>query len=659
MKTKPSRQVQRARSRAGLSTPQRQRGAAAVFAAVALIAGVIALLLGINVGMLYFAQRDLQRLAVLGAMAGVQTASGCINGNGASDTATVTTRVKAALSNNLPSGTDPTTMLSPIGGLPAVQLGKVSVGRAGVKPNDGQYHFSTLPDHDAGINAVVVNLTRAQPVLLGGSLFSATPGTLYASATAMQQPVGGFSIGSTLAHLDTAQSVLNPLLKGLLGASVNLSAVDYNNLASTQISLAGLMVAAGVNDLNSLLALNTNVAGLQQILVTATNLVNPSAASLIQGLTLGTAQASQNVPLATLLGNIGNGLNPTVNDAASLVPSLDLLDLLQQLGQTAASQNPGSFLTLSGTPGVTGLLNTYVFLKVQEPMQTAFGPVGVTAQTAQIQLNIRANVDTSGLNALLNILNLLLLGLAHLQVLPINIGLDLNVGQAIGTLDGLTCPIDSAPAPTATVGVQTTVAHLKLGTFTAAAETNPALIKGTILGIKDTGALKLLNLTVSMLIAPPETDLGKAETAQAPPFTKFTAAQPVQPVQVHPHDYYYYACNSTDLNPCTAKDSNNPSAPIPTVDITSGISKLVGQLVDKNNLHIDVAGLDLTAILDPVVSALNTLLLAPLTSVLDLIINPLLAALGVQLASGTVLMNVVETGRPMLVNTALPGTPNF
>ncbi|HWY25409.1 MAG TPA: hypothetical protein VNX47_10850, partial [Nevskia sp.] len=41
---------------------QRQRGAAAVFALAAMIAGLAALLLGINVGMLYYAQRDLQRL---------------------------------------------------------------------------------------------------------------------------------------------------------------------------------------------------------------------------------------------------------------------------------------------------------------------------------------------------------------------------------------------------------------------------------------------------------------------------------------------------------------------------------------------------------------------------------------------------------------------
>lgn len=664
MKTKPSRQVQRARGRAGLSTPQRQRGAAAVFAAVALIAGVIALLLGINVGMLYFAQRDLQRLAVLGAMAGVQTASGCINGNGSSDTATVTIRVKAALSNNLPSGTDPTTMLSPIGGLPAVQLGKVSVGKAGVKPNDGQYHFSTLPDHDAGINAVVVNLTRAQPVLLGGSLFSATPGTLYASATAMQQPLGGFSIGSTLIHLDTATSILNPLLSGLLGATVNLSAVDYNNMADTHISLAGLMLGAGVNDLNSLLALNTNVAGLQQILVTATNLVNPSAASLIQGLALGTAQANQSVPLATLLGNVGNGLNPTVNDVASLVPSLDLLDLLQGLGQAAAAQNPNSFLTIQATPSLpAGLLSNYVFLSVQQPMQPGFGPVGTQAQTAQVTLHLRSSVDTTGLlSIVIGLLNSILglLG-SGITIQPINIGLDLAVAKSVGTLASLVCPTNAVPHPSATVGVNASAATLTLGTFTGNAKANPALSGGSFIDIQGKGLLGLISATVGLKDKVGPVNLGNSAGAVAGPFVVYGPGKTFSVQQ--PHNYNYEACNSiiggNPLSCGATQDPNNPAAPIPTADILQGVTTLLSSLLASNNLIIHALGIDLSAILDPLLSAVNTLLLTPLTQLLDSIVNPLLAALGIQLASGTVLMNNVETGQPVLVNTALPGTPNF
>ena len=667
MKTKPSRQVQRARSRAGLSTPQRQRGAAAIFGAVAILAAMIALLFGINVGMLFYAQRDLQKLAVLGAMAGVQSGSGCIAGGGPASTSTVTDRVTTALANNI-SGTraDAAKLLTPIGQIHAVQLGRVSTGVPTAKTNDGQYHFSALNDGDKNINAVVVNLATPQPALLGATFFSAVPGTLYASATAMQQPLGGFSIGSTLVSL--GGGLLNTVLGALLGSSVSLSAVDYNNLASTHISLAGLMVAAGVNDLNSLLALNTNAPGLQQILVAATRTVNPSAANLIQGLTLGSAQANQTVPLATLLGNIGNGLNPTVTDAASLAPSLDLLDLLTQLGQAAAGQNPDNFLRLQITPTIPGLVNTFVFLSVQEPMQQGFGPVGATAQTAQIRLALRLNVDTVLVNPILNLVKLLTLGLVNLTVQPINLGLDLKVAAATGTLDSIICPTQTKPNPSATVGVSTHLVTIeKLGTFTGSAQSDPPVTAGNLLSISGNAAFLVpFSFNVGINSLPPPLQVGSSPGAEAGPFSIYLIPSGPVSTTTAPHSYDYFACNSLGpaLNPCpSATDPNNPYAPVPSSNLLGGISTYIGQLVAKNNLSavamLGILKLDVTAILDPLVSALNTLLIGPLTNLLDLLLNPLLAALGLQLGSGTVLMNVVQTGPPILVNTALPGTPNF
>lgn len=654
--------------------PGRQRGAAAVFGAVALLAGVIAMLLSINIGILYFAQRDLQRLAVLGAMAGVETASGCLNGGGASDTTSVTTRVKTALSSNLPSGNDPAKLLNAIGGVPAVQLGMVTTGKPGAQTNDGLRHFSSLSDHDARINAVVVNLTEPQPAILGAALFNATPGTLYASATAMQQPLAGFKIGSTLVSLNGG--LLNALLSALLGSSISLSAVDYNNLASTQISLAGLELAAGVNDLNSLLALNTNVAGLQQILVTATNTVNPSVANLLQGLTLGNAVANQNVPLASLLGGIGNGLNPAVTDAASLVPSLDLLDLLTQIGQAAAGQNSNHFLQLQITPSIPGLLNTFIFLSVQEPMQQGYGPVGTTAQTAQIRLQLRLNVDTSLVNGILALVNTLTLGLANLVVQPINLGVDLSVAKAVGTLDSIYCPAETSNStagsgmPSARVGVNTAVASLRLGTFSGSAQSDPAVIAGNLLAI--TGNVPLLgafSFTTTLKSLPNEPNglsIGSSPGAEAGPFTIYQIPSGPVSTTTAPHSYNYIACNylSGGLDPCTSTtDPNNPYAPIPSTNLLGGISTYIGQLVTNNNLDVKATlgglTLDVSGIVDPLVGAINSLLLAPLTSLLDLLLNPLLQLLGLQVGSATVLMSNVVTGPPVLVNTALPGTANF
>lgn len=671
------------RAAAAVAMPGKQRGAAAVFAAVALVAMLLSTLLSINIGRLYYAQRDLQKLATAGALAAVESASGCNGAAGLRSTSAATAQVTSIIQANLPSGSKTTAaqLLTKINGIAGVQLGReITTGvNPGSGATDGYYHFLPLADGSSQIDAAVVNLSETTPSLIGAMFFpNFAPLTLHASATAMQQPLGAFSIGSTLASLNTGSSaLLNPLLTALLGTSVNLSAIDYNNMASVNLSLANLEVAAGVNDLNSLLALNTNLGGVEQILNAATNQVNPGVANLLTGLTLGTTQASNPVSLAALLGNVATGLNPAVTDAASLVPSLNLLDLLQQVGEQAAAANPNNFLQLNmPSISIPGVLAVGTFLQVQEPMQQGFGPIGTQAQSAQIQLNLRLSVDptqTGILSAVLGLLNtiLSLLG-SGITISPINLGLNVQVASTTGTLAALNCPTVATPKPSATIDVNASLVRLQLGTFIGSVTSNsitggPTLQGGPILQLTGTGLLALASTTIALNNAVPSNnsylDIGNTAGASAGPFTIY--GTPYQPnATIAPSTWYYPACNSTEANPIqcgSTTDPSNPAAPIPTADILSGISTLIGDLFNNDNLVVKLGSppINLSGILDPIISALNTLLLAPLTQVLDGIIDPLLNLLGVQLASGTVLMNGVETGKQVIVNTNLPGSPNF
>jgi uncharacterized membrane protein len=674
MKSRIPSQVKRRRAAAALPLPKAQRGSAAAFAAVAVVAMLLSTLLSINIGRIYYAQRDLQKLANMGALAAVEAGSGCAPGATSRNTAAAQARVLAILQANLPgeSSSQVAGLLTTINGISGVQLGMETTN--GVNPTSGKtdnlYHFVALKDGNPAIDAAVVNLTTTSPSLIGAAFFPGfSPVSLNASATAMQRPLGAFTIGSTLANLNTQNSaLLNPLLSALLGTSLNLSAVDYTNMASVQLSLANLEVAAGVNDLNSLLALNTNLAGVQQLLAAATAQVNPSVANLVTGLTLGTAQAGQNVPLAQLLGNVAEGLNPAVTDVASLVPSLDLLDLLQQAGEAAAGNSPNSFLTLQGTPSVPGLISNYVFVSIQQPPQTSgYGPVGSTAQTAQITVHLRTSVDTSAtgiVGAVLGLLNGLLTLLGGITISPINLGLDLYIANATATLDSLTCPTAATPHPTATIGVNSHLATLYLGTFVGNAQNNPALAttSANFLQIQGTGLLGLISATLGLQtgsVGPAY--VGNTTGATAGPFTVY--GTPYQPsATTSPQTYIYAACNDTVANPpsCgSTTDPTNPANPIPTGDIVSGISNLLGQLFNNNNLIVNVAGIPLGAILDPLISALNTLLVAPLSALVDAILDPLLQLLGVQIASATVMMTGVETGQQTIVNNNLPGSSSF
>jgi len=692
MTIKTSRHVTRAGQAKKPPSPRGQRGAAAIFAAVAIVAALAALLLSVNIGSLYFAQRSLQRLAVVGAFAGAQISSGCRNG-GLPDTITSTGGIlwnqvqQAIAANNGNNSSAAAAVMTGIGTHGAVEVGWVNTyqgqsvtdnGTTYTTASDGLRHFVPLPsgDSNTNANAVRVNLTTTVPTLLG--MFGAAP-VIQASATAMEQPVGSFSIGSTLASLSTTNStLLNPLLGALLhNTSLSLSAVNYQNLASTQVSLANLMVAAGVTNLNSLLATNGSVALLNAVAAQ----VNPGVASLLTGTTLGSAATSITAPLSSILGNIGGGLNPAVTDAAALLPSLDLLDLLMGLGEAAAATTPSSFLTLSGTPSVSGLASTYVFLSVQQPMQPGFGPVGAVANTAQVTLHVRASVDpttstaVTGLNAIDSLINGLLALVLSYTPTTINIGVDLQVAQATGTLSSLACPSDTAtPAgvPVANVAVTTNLASLKLGTFSGSAASNPNLNTGTGTLFSTTG--KLLGITVASLTISTDGEVSNNSigggSGTAGPFEIY--ASPATAVAAPSDDYTFYACNdlvatpssAASPNPCNGDatgpttDPNNPQTPVTGTNLATGISTLLTSLLANVNITPTVVGLSLsTGNLTSVLSDLTTVLLTPLTNLVNSLLNILLPALGVQLGSGTVLMNAVSTGQPILVNTALPGTP--
>src|SRR3546814_1824697 len=62
--------------------------------------------------------------------------------------------------------------------------------------------------------------------------------------------------------------VLNAVLSGLLGGSVNLNAVDYQGLAGVNVSLGQLATAVGVDvsDLSDPLALTTQTPVLSSVL---------------------------------------------------------------------------------------------------------------------------------------------------------------------------------------------------------------------------------------------------------------------------------------------------------------------------------------------------------------------------------------------------------
>ena len=614
MKTKPSRQVQRARSRAGLSTtPQRQRGAAAVFAAVALIAMITAMLLAINVGALYYAQRDLQKQAALAAIAGAEISSGCLNGGVPGGLTAVTAKVTANLVNNANGDQGAAALLTGINGAPAVQLGWVN-GDSGASvtddsgntfsvPADGSIHFLTLTksEGDSHINAVRVNLSKASPSLFGSGFFpGAAPITLKASATAKQQAIAAFGLGTSLVTLNNG--LLNQILGALLGTNVNLSLVSYQGLAKARVSLGNLMIAANVTDLHDLLSLQTTLPGALQIVGNALSLSGDATSGLAGGLVTGLAGQSYSSPGPTqnyfgqIFNNLGGSLNPTVTDALALAPFIDGVNLLEALGQAARKGGTISLPVTAGLP--LGLGGVGVFLTILEPEKFAVGPAGydpigdtngrplTSAQESQVVVQVRLLVDVLGLAT-------------------VKIAVDAKAANGLSILTNVTCPSAASPVATAQIQTTTSLLTVTVGTFTGLATANPPVDPSS-------GALVSVPLLLSINA------------------TKGSSSYPGTTV--------------TQTGSAPFPDS------LPDIPSATPLSTAVGSLL-SSNLSITVLSL-----LNVPVGNVLSAILTPITSLLDAILAPLLQTLGIGLGVSSVTLESIPTNMPIVVNTAMPGT---
>ncbi len=127
----------------------------------------------------------------------------------------------------------------------------------------------TTPPAVHACNAVKVTATQTVPQIFWGQSNTLTARSSIAAVT----PEAGFSIGSFLANFNPQQSaVLNDLL-GELGTSVSLSAVNYQGLANTYVTLSQLMTASG-GLLTSSNVMTTSLTGAQWLSIWSAAVAN-------------------------------------------------------------------------------------------------------------------------------------------------------------------------------------------------------------------------------------------------------------------------------------------------------------------------------------------------------------------------------------------------
>ena len=657
-----------------------QRGAVAIWVGVSIVAFIMATFIAIDVGRLYFTQRNLQKTATLAAVSAAQIASGCTAGDGirvgADD---LFNRVQAIVVANGGSAN----WLTGINGTPAIEVGRIKTRSA-----DGVRVFVPLNEDDPLVDSVRVNLSQPAPASFISSFVSGSGATLRASSTARQAVLGSIGVGSGLLSLDSSNiTFLNFLLPPLLsatGINLNLNALDYQGLARTNVSIGMLATAVGVDvqDLSSLLDTSTTLPGVLNGLSPLVNQVIVGGTSgTVTGLLnqLGSAAAGNTtpIPLVNVLGN-------TVQAVGAAVPAINLLDLVIALGMATHADSSGAITPIMLPVSLSSLagIDLRVYLQILEPPRVSMlgAPGSTSASTAQIRLLVRLQVTTvsdivDGLNGLLDFLNALLglLGtsLGTFDIDPIKLGIDLNVDPATAYLDEIGCPVPSINGgfPVARTSASTGVASVQIGSFNGNIGTVQSTTLAAVAPITGVhlGPVRVLGAPLGSL------SLNVNAVRQSPIVVGNPALRPLNDVV----DF----TRLTDLPPGTARawiaDGLPPDASVAANPQTISSTNLLESALDST-LHTLAAGITVTrdpstsqdlldalsSILSALVNSVTTTLvntLEPLLvdvvgSLLDSIIEPLLASLGIEVGSATRFMRAVAIDTPATVTNCLPNS---
>lgn len=114
---------------------------------------------------------------------------------------------------------------------------------------------------------------------------------------ARRLPNATISAGTGLASVNSGQSaLLNPILSGLLGTHIDLSAAAYNGIADAKLSVLDILGADGMG----LIGVDTSLGTIEQLLNTNVGLQQVLAASV--NVLAKNGVASVEAPRAQLVG---------------------------------------------------------------------------------------------------------------------------------------------------------------------------------------------------------------------------------------------------------------------------------------------------------------------------------------------------------------------
>lgn len=597
----------------GDSLRKHERGSFAVMAAVWMLVAIAALGT-IDIGNMFFVRRDLQRIADMSAIAGVEQI------DDACDQQPMQAAINNAVANGLKQSTGDTVV--PV------------CGSWDPTNNPEPSYFVAMAagmSQPTQLNAMEVTVTRTVPFF-----FLGPTRVVSAQSIAKATTVDTFSVSATLASVNPTW--LNGMLSALLGTSVNLTLVDYQALASTNIKLGDLAAAVGAGSVNGLtttsVGVSTLIGDLQTYVGTVQSGTNNSPGyiaqlqSVLPSLgkipSVGVTNASvvlanqTNSLLQIGLGNPQSAANATVN----------LLDLLMTAAEVG---NVAHAVTLSGSLPLGTSTATNIQLQILNPPSIAVGEAGKLpngtwrTQASSAEIGLYLNVQTPPVAVSIP-------GLLGAQLNGISLPLYLIAGgPASAWLVSTDCQ-SSAATSTITIGAQPGIARLCVS----------APPSGT-LNLSDpnscpsaSSALQIASLSATLLNIPlvsvPVT------AAVANPLLQVVGS-PASSTDSSPPQFCGDPANYPAPAVCPNGWSSNPYWTTYSNNLGSQLATAVSQLnLQSLNLSVSAFGVTLATLTVPVgtLSSILSGILSPILSSLDSLIVPLLNVLGVQVGEATV-----------------------
>ncbi|MEE4142702.1 pilus assembly protein TadG-related protein [Pseudomonas viridiflava] len=659
-----------------VATQDRQRGAIGLMAALTLVLALLCTLMVIDSGRLYMEKRSLQRIADVAALEAAGRKGTCMTGASAASYAT-----QSAIRNGFTPGSDGRTLVA--------TCGTLSV-------NTESSRVFTADATQSQAIQVVVSHPVPRSIAAGiAALFDSTPDSpdIQLSATAVAasaSPLASLTIRSAAMTIDSAKAaVLNPIVGGLLGGTLNLGVANWQGLVNTDLSLLNylnrLKLDLNLTAVGYTQVLNTTVS-VSQLMQSAINVLDPSgtlnATATIAGLqAIKAAAGATTVLLGDLLAVQGSA------DIAALNTSLRLLDLVQGLAQLANDKNGISAPVQINIPGLAQV--TTRIQVIEPPQLSAIGDPGkidplnpktganrIYVRTAQMRALVSINLPVLGtitslantagsvvgsLTPLLNsALNLNLAGVVTSAACALGmscmvsdikfldggtpatgpkIDLSLSLASADSYITGYTCT--SNTIKTLTVHTDAALVTAKLGQITSSsafpASTDPSAVTAMPLPVIDIGT-KLCKTLLGLPLGnscDTRTPFGAGgiglsfDTVSQSPLGTAAATNTTfsSPNLPEINSPPYFLTNTTSVKPSTVLNG-----------VVSGVKVDVYKPATSTTLGNVITGA--ATLLNSLTSALDVIVENTLKPLLTSLVDPLLASLGVTLAPADVGANL-------------------